>query len=54
MSAKVELKVRRPLMIHDNSTSSMIVMEGKKVTLECYANGNPIQEFSGREKIMGF
>ncbi|XP_029341441.1 lachesin-like [Acyrthosiphon pisum] len=41
ISAKVELKVRGPPMIHDNSTSSMVVMEGQQVTLECYASGNP-------------
>jgi len=41
ISAKVELKVRGPPMIYDNSTSSMVVMEGQPVTLECYANGNP-------------
>lgn len=41
ISAEVELKVRGPPMIHDNSTASMVVMEGQQVTLECYARGYP-------------
>eukprot|EP00102_Acyrthosiphon_pisum_P003905 XP_001946918.2 PREDICTED: lachesin-like [Acyrthosiphon pisum] len=41
ISAEVELKVRGPPMIHDNSTSSMVVMEGQQVTLKCYARGYP-------------
>lgn len=41
ISAEVELKVRGPPMIHDNSTSSMVVMEGQQVILECYASGYP-------------
>ncbi|CAI6373929.1 unnamed protein product [Macrosiphum euphorbiae] len=41
ISAEVELKVRGPPMIHENSTASMVVMEGQQVTLECYARGYP-------------
>lgn len=39
--AEVELHVRVPPIIYKNSTSSMIVMEGQPLILECYAHGIP-------------
>lgn len=41
ISAEVELKLPGPPIIHDNSTSSMVVIEGQNMTLECYARGFP-------------
>jgi len=39
--ADVPLIVRRPPVISDNSTRSVVVEEGKSVQLECYASGYP-------------
>lgn len=41
ISADVELSVRRPPVIADNSTQSLVVSEGKSVQMECYAGGYP-------------
>ncbi|KAL1117792.1 hypothetical protein AAG570_004107, partial [Ranatra chinensis] len=41
IAADVDLLVRRPPVISDNSTRSLIVSEGQQVTLECYAGGYP-------------
>lgn len=41
ISAEVELSVRRPPVISDNSTQSIVVSEGKPVQMECYAGGYP-------------
>lgn len=41
ISADVELSVRRPPVISDNSTQSLVVSEGKPVQMECYAGGYP-------------
>ena len=39
--ADVPLIVRRPPIISDNSTRSVITWEGNRVVLRCYASGNP-------------
>jgi len=39
--ADVPLIVRRPPIISDNSTRSVVVVEGQKVILKCYASGYP-------------
>ncbi|XP_055323119.1 lachesin [Sitodiplosis mosellana] len=41
ISADVDLSVRRPPVISDNSTQSLVVSEGKPVQMECYAGGYP-------------
>lgn len=41
ISADVLLSVRRPPVISDNSTQSLVVSEGKSVQMECYAGGYP-------------
>lgn len=41
ISADVELSVRRPPVISDNSTQSLVVSEGQSVQMECYAGGYP-------------
>ena len=48
ISADVELIVRRPPVISDNSTRAIIVSEGQPVRLECYANGHPSPHISWR------
>ncbi|XP_050426055.1 lachesin [Adelges cooleyi] len=48
ISAEVELEVRRPPIISDNSTRSLVVNEGQPVKLECYAGGFPIPRVSWR------
>ncbi|KAK3920283.1 Lachesin [Frankliniella fusca] len=50
ISAEVELQVRRPPVISDNSTRSIVVSEGQPVRLECYANGWPIPRISWRRE----
>lgn len=49
-SADVLLQVRRPPVISDNSTRSVIVSEGQQVTLECYASGYPPPKISWRRE----
>jgi neuronal growth regulator 1 len=39
--ADVPLIVRRPPIISDNSTRSVVVVEGERVELKCYASGYP-------------
>lgn len=41
ISAEVELQVRRPPIISDNSTQSLVASEGQAVQMECYAAGYP-------------
>lgn len=41
ISADVQLSVRRPPIISDNSTQSVVVSEGKGAVLECFASGYP-------------
>ena len=43
-TAEVPLIVRRPPMIMDNSTRSVVVVEGQDVELKCYASGYPPPE----------
>jgi len=48
--ADVPLIVRRPPIISDNSTRSVIAQEGHKVILRCYASGNPTPEIYWRRQ----
>lgn len=50
VSADVELQVRRPPIISDNSTQSLVVSEGQPVQLECYAGGFPSPRISWRRE----
>lgn len=50
ISAEVELEVRRPPIISDNSTRSLVVNEGQPVKLECYAGGFPMPRVSWRRE----
>ncbi|GLG92915.1 Lachesin [Gryllus bimaculatus] len=50
ISAEVELQVRRPPIISDNSTRSLVVSEGQSVRLECYAGGYPPPRVSWRRE----
>jgi len=48
--ADVPLIVRRPPIISDNSTRSVVVVEGQKVILKCYASGYPPPEIYWRRQ----
>lgn len=48
VAAEVELQVRRPPIIFDNSTRAVITIEGMAVKLECYAGGYPASNISWR------
>ena len=48
--ADVPLIVRRPPIISDNSTRSVITWEGNRVVLRCYASGNPKPEIYWRRQ----
>ncbi|OXU21667.1 hypothetical protein TSAR_011671 [Trichomalopsis sarcophagae] len=50
ISAEVELQVRRPPIISDNSTRSLVVSEGQPVELNCYAGGFPTPRISWRRE----
>lgn len=41
ISAETRLSVRQPPVITDNSTQSVVTMEGESVYMECYAIGFP-------------
>lgn len=41
ITAEVEISVRRPPIISDNSTQSIVASEGQSVQMECYASGYP-------------
>jgi len=41
ISAVTELLVRRPPFIYDNSSRSIVVVEGRSVQLACFAGGYP-------------
>lgn len=43
-TAEVPLIVRRPPVISDNSTRSVVVVEGQDVELKCFASGYPPPE----------
>merc|ERR1719384_1895055 len=49
-TADVPLIVRRPPIISDNSTRSVVVVEGQKVILKCYASGYPPPEIYWRRQ----
>merc|ERR1711997_662977 len=48
--ADVPLIVRRPPIISDNSTRSVVVREGDSVELKCYASGYPPPEIYWRRQ----
>ncbi|XP_076232625.1 septate junction protein lachesin isoform X1 [Calliopsis andreniformis] len=50
VTANVELQVRRPPIISDNSTRALVVSEGQPVQLECYAGGFPAPRISWRRE----
>ncbi|XP_077290004.1 septate junction protein lachesin [Arctopsyche grandis] len=50
ISADVELQVRRPPIISDNSTRSIVVNEGQNAHMECYAGGFPPPIISWRRE----
>ena len=50
VTAKVELQVRKPPFISDNSTRSEVVVEGTEVQLECYAGGFPTPKITWRRE----
>jgi len=50
VEAVVPLYVRRPPIISDNSTRSVITWEGNRVVLKCYASGYPPPEIYWRRQ----
>ncbi|XP_072757797.1 lachesin isoform X2 [Anoplolepis gracilipes] len=50
INAEVELQVRRPPIISDNSTQSLVVSEGQSIMLECYASGYPSPRITWRRE----
>jgi len=50
VKAKVPLIVRRPPIISDNSTRSVVALEGTRVELRCYASGYPPPEIWWRRQ----
>merc|ERR1712203_490254 len=48
--ADVPLIVRRPPIISDNSTRSVVAVEGQRVELKCYASGYPPPEIYWRRQ----
>jgi neuronal growth regulator 1 len=50
LSAEVELQVRRPPIISDNSTQSLLASEGTSAQMECYAGGFPRPTISWRRE----
>ena len=46
VTADVNVMVRMPPVISDNSTRSLVVSEKQPVTLECYASGYPLPKIS--------
>ncbi|XP_043475633.1 lachesin-like isoform X1 [Leptopilina heterotoma] len=50
ITADVELRVRQPPVISDNSTRSLVVSETQPVQLECYAGGYPTPRISWRRE----
>merc|ERR1712223_230522 len=49
-TAEVPLIVRRPPIISDNSSRSVVVTEGQRVELHCYASGYPPPEIYWRRQ----
>lgn len=50
ITAEVELQVRRPPIISDNSTRSLVASEGESVQMECYSGGFPAPKISWRRE----
>lgn len=50
VTAAVDLLVRRPPYILDNSTRTVVVSDGDAVTLQCYAGGVPVPSISWRRE----
>jgi len=50
VSAEVKLSVRRPPVISDNSTQSVVASEGSEVQMECYASGYPTPTITWRRE----
>ncbi|KAJ0182960.1 hypothetical protein K1T71_000936 [Dendrolimus kikuchii] len=50
ITAEVELQVRRPPIISDNSTRSIVASEGESVEMQCYAGGFPPPKISWRRE----
>lgn len=50
ISAEVELSVRRPPIISDNSTQSLVASEGQAVQMDCYAAGYPTPTITWRRE----
>ncbi|XP_072948671.1 lachesin [Epargyreus clarus] len=50
ITAEVELQVRRPPIISDNSTRSLVASEGESAQMECYAGGFPPPKISWRRE----
>lgn len=50
ITADVELQVRRPPIISDNSTQSLVASEGEAVMMECYASGYPPPQITWRRE----
>ncbi|KAH8253517.1 hypothetical protein KR200_001574 [Drosophila serrata] len=50
VSAEVKLSVRRPPVISDNSTQSIVASEGSSVQMECYASGYPTPTITWRRE----
>merc|ERR1719384_1124094 len=49
-TADVPLIVRRPPIISDNSSRSVVVTEGQRVELHCYASGYPLPQIYWRRQ----
>ncbi|XP_037822181.1 LOW QUALITY PROTEIN: lachesin [Lucilia sericata] len=50
VTADVKLSVRRPPVISDNSTQSLVASEGSEVQMECYASGYPTPSITWRRE----
>lgn len=50
VTANVKLSVRRPPVISDNSTQSLVASEGSEVQMECYAGGFPTPTITWRRE----
>lgn len=50
ITADVVLQVRKPPVISDNSTRSVVVSEGESVQLECFAGGYPTPKITWRRE----
>lgn len=50
VTADVKLSVRRPPVISDNSTQSVVASEGSAVQMECYASGYPTPTITWRRE----